>query len=47
VVSQPSPARTHLLIVHNIGRGQELSDCLFSWPITGHYRYAQATPYPP
>jgi uncharacterized protein len=27
------------LIVHNIGNGQELSDCLFSWKIIGHYRY--------
>ena len=28
------------LIVHNIGRGPELEDILFSFPITGHYRYA-------
>jgi uncharacterized protein YijF (DUF1287 family) len=27
------------LIVHNIGGGQELSDCLFSYKITGHYTY--------
>lgn len=27
------------MIVHNIGRGQVLEDCLFSWKITGHYRY--------
>jgi len=27
------------LIVHNIGRGQVLEDCLFDWKITGHYRY--------
>jgi len=27
------------LIVHNIGRGQEISDCLFSYKITGHYTY--------
>jgi uncharacterized protein YijF (DUF1287 family) len=27
------------LIVHNIGSGQEVSDCLFSYRITGHYRY--------
>ncbi len=24
-------------IIHNIGRGQELSDCLFDFRITGHY----------
>lgn len=27
------------LIVHNIGRGPELEDMLFGYPITGHYRY--------
>jgi len=27
------------LIVHNIGRGQVMEDCLFSYTITGHYRY--------
>jgi uncharacterized protein YijF (DUF1287 family) len=27
------------LIVHNIGRGPELEDMLFQFPITGHYRY--------
>ncbi|CAM3392729.1 DUF1287 domain-containing protein [Flavobacterium longum] len=27
------------LIVHNVGSGQVLEDCLFTYPITGHYRY--------
>ena len=27
------------LIVHNIGRGPEVEDMLFAYPITGHYRY--------
>lgn len=27
------------LIVHNIGQGPKLEDMLFSYPITGHYRY--------
>lgn len=27
------------LIVHNIGGGQVLADCLFSYRIIGHYRY--------
>lgn len=27
------------LIVHNIGQGQVLQDCLFSFKITGHYTY--------
>lgn len=26
-------------MVHNIGGGQVLEDCLFSWKIIGHYRY--------
>jgi uncharacterized protein YijF (DUF1287 family) len=27
------------LIVHNIGGGQVMEDCLFNWKIIGHYRY--------
>ncbi len=27
------------LIVHNIGAGQVLEDCLFNFKITGHFRY--------
>ncbi|HEU0137911.1 MAG TPA: DUF1287 domain-containing protein [Flavobacterium sp.] len=27
------------LIVHNVGSGQVLEDCLFAYPITGHYRF--------
>jgi hypothetical protein len=27
------------LVVHNIGRGPELEDMLFRFPLTGHYRY--------
>lgn len=27
------------LIVHNIGSGTRMEDSLFSWKITGHYRY--------
>jgi hypothetical protein len=27
------------LIVHNIGRGPEIEDMLFAYPITGHYRF--------
>lgn len=29
------------LIVHNIGAGQVLQDCLFDYKIIGHYRYGQ------
>ena len=27
------------MVVHNIGSGQNMDDCLFDWPITGHYVY--------
>jgi uncharacterized protein YijF (DUF1287 family) len=27
------------MVVHNIGRGPRMEDVLFSWRITGHYRY--------
>jgi uncharacterized protein YijF (DUF1287 family) len=29
------------LMVHNIGDGQVLEDCLFKWKIIGHYRYSK------
>jgi uncharacterized protein len=32
------------LVVHNIGRGPMLEDVLFSWKITGHYRYFGDSP---
>lgn len=31
--------KTRYQIVHNIGSGQVLEDCLFSFKIIGHYRY--------
>lgn len=42
VVTQVSADRKRYLLVHNIGNGQELSDCLFSYRITGHFRYHPA-----
>ena len=39
VIDKKSDDRQRWLIVHNIGRGQEISDCLFQFTITGHYRY--------
>jgi len=32
------------LIVHNIGRGPEIEDALFDFPMTGHYRYGPDPP---
>lgn len=29
------------LIVHNVGNGQVLEDCLLSWKIAGHFRYGE------
>lgn len=42
VVNKKSPDNSRYLIVHNIGNGQEVSDCLFLYKITGHYRYTGA-----
>ena len=28
------------MIVHNVGSGQVLEDCLLSWKIVGHYKYS-------
>lgn len=39
VVAPPGKPKARW-IVHNIGAGPALEDCLFSWKIIGHYRYA-------
>jgi len=39
VVNRKSADGKRYLIVHNIGAGQVLEDCLFSYKIIGHYRY--------
>ena len=39
VVNKKSADNKRCLIVHNIGGGQVLADCLFSYKIIGHYRY--------
>lgn len=39
VIDRKSSDNSRNLIVHNIGNGQEISDCLFSYKITGHYRF--------
>ena len=38
VVSDRQAASGTPLVVHNIGRGAQEEDVLFSWEITGHYR---------
>ncbi len=39
VVNRKNRAGNRYMIVHNIGPGQVIEDCLFDWKITGHYRY--------
>lgn len=39
VVNKKSADGTRYLIVHNIGGGQVLADCLFTYTIIGHYRF--------
>lgn len=39
VVNKKSHDKSRNLIVHNIGGGQVLEDCLFNYKIIGHYRY--------
>ncbi len=41
VVDRKSKDGQRNLIVHNIGGGQVLEDCLFMYKIIGHYRYEQ------
>ena len=42
VVDRKSRDGQRRLIVHNIGRGPKMEDGLFTFPITGHYRYPLA-----
>ena len=39
VIQQKSADGLRNLIVHNIGNGQEIADCLFRFKVTGHFRY--------
>ena len=39
VVTQKSTDLIRNMIVHNIGQGQVMEDCLFNFEIIGHYRY--------
>lgn len=41
VVNRKSNEGNRYLIVHNIGGGQVLADCLFDFKIIGHYSYKQ------
>ncbi len=39
VIAKKSADKKRNLIVHNIGGGQVIEDCLFGYKIIGHYRY--------
>lgn len=41
VVKQKSTDGQRPMIVHNIGAGQVIEDCLFNFKIIGHYRYGR------
>lgn len=41
IVTDRKAASGRYLIMHNIGAGQVLEDCLFKYTITGHYRYGK------
>jgi uncharacterized protein YijF (DUF1287 family) len=47
VVNVKSAEGGRFLIVHNIGLGPKMEDVLFSWKITGHYRYFGPPPREP
>ncbi|WP_461643776.1 DUF1287 domain-containing protein [Labilibaculum euxinus] len=40
VINKKSRDGKRFLIVHNIGSGQIIEDCLFEFPIIGHYTYS-------
>lgn len=42
IVSDKKTADGRPLIIHNIGRGAQEEDCLFTYPLTGHYRWKVA-----
>jgi uncharacterized protein YijF (DUF1287 family) len=39
VVDKKSSESSRYMVEHNIGAGPKIEDVLFSWKITGHYRY--------
>lgn len=39
ITNKKSPDGNRPMIVHNVGNGQVLEDCLFDWKIVGHFKY--------
>jgi len=46
IVSDKKTADGRPLIIHNIGLGAQEEDCLFTYPLTGHYRWKAQNPAP-
>ncbi len=44
IVSDQTSGKGVPMVIHNIGAGARLEDMLFSFPITGHYRWHPAKP---
>jgi uncharacterized protein YijF (DUF1287 family) len=42
IVSDKKTEDGRPLVIHNIGRGAQEEDCLFTYPLTGHYRWKTA-----
>ena len=40
ITNKKSPDEKRPMIVHNVGKGQVLEDCLFDWKIVGHFKYS-------
>ena len=40
VTNKKTPDGKRPMLVHNVGAGQVLEDCLFSYKIVGHYKYS-------
>ena len=41
IVTHKKSSNGNPMIVHNVGGGQVLEDCLFSWEIVGHYLFKE------
>ena len=41
ITHKKSPDGKRLMVVHNVGNGQVLEDCLFEWKIVGHFKYGK------
>ncbi|WP_445452772.1 DUF1287 domain-containing protein [Flavobacterium sp. 25HG05S-40] len=41
ITHKKSPDGKRLMIVHNVGNGQVIEDCLLEWDIVGHFKYGK------